>query len=237
MKTTSILISAVSLFAALSIAIPAPIPAAESVQLVISTGDGDASVGVSVKLDKVFSTAGQGGAKAGVAVKVNEKGTFCQAFSDNAATKTLGAVFTSDKTLSLSKTSSGGTESVLTDAVPIGAFLCSKSPANLPSAPSKGTQAVATARVQLEIESDTFVQVDVPANGTPFSDRRLDSGLVLGIAGAKDVDANKVSCRAFSDAAGRHQIVPGAATSAKDLILTKNRAQPLHIGSIVCRTT
>lgn len=108
---------------------------------------------------------------------------------------------------------------------------------NLPAAPLEARQAVPTARVQLEIESDTFVQEDVPANGSVFRSRRLSKGLVLGVAGASGVAANRVSCRAFSDAAGKIQIVSGSATAAKDLILTKNRAQPVSIGSIVCKTT
>lgn len=108
---------------------------------------------------------------------------------------------------------------------------------NLPAAPLEARQAVPTARVQLEIESDTFVQEDVPANGSVFRSGRLSKGLVLGVAGASGVAANRVSCRAFSDAAGKIQIVPGSATAAKDLILTKNRAQPVSIGSIVCKTT
>lgn len=107
---------------------------------------------------------------------------------------------------------------------------------NLPAAPLEARYSVPTARVQLEIESDTFVQEDVPANGSVFRNRRLSKGLVLGVAGATGVDAHRVSCRAFSDTEGKIQIVPGSATVAKDLILTKNRAHPVYIGSIVCKT-
>lgn len=106
---------------------------------------------------------------------------------------------------------------------------------DLPAGPLEARHAGPTARVQLEIESDTFVQEDVPANGSVFRNRRLSKGLVLGVAGATGVAANRISCRAFSDTAGRIQIVPGSATAATDLILTKNRAQPVSIGSIVCK--
>lgn len=148
MKTTSILINAVSLFAALSIAIPAPIPAT-------------------------------------------------QALDENVPVAAAG-----------------------------------------PLVEARQTAVAPTARVQLEIESDTFVQEDVPANGSVFRSSRLSKGLVLGVAGASGgVAANRLSCRAFSDAAGKVQIVPGSATAASDLILTKNRAQPVSIGSIVCKTT
>lgn len=113
---------------------------------------------------------------------------------------------------------------------------------NVPAAPpleTRQTSVLPTARVQLEIESDTFVQEDVPANGSVFrsASSRLRKGIVLGVAGASGVAANRVSCRAFSDAAGKVQIVPGSATTATDLILTKNRAQPVSIGSIICKTT
>lgn len=137
------------------------------------------------------------------------------------------------------------TTSILISAVSLFAALSVAIPApiletqldNLPAAPLDARQAVSTARVQLEIESDTFVQENVPANGSVFRSRRLSKGLVLGVAGASGVAANRVSCRAFSDAAGKIQIVPGSATAARDLILTKNRAHPVSIGSIVCKTT
>lgn len=135
------------------------------------------------------------------------------------------------------------TTSILISAVSLFAALSIAIPApipatldNTPAARLENRQAVPTARVQLEIESDTFVQEDVPANGSVFRSERLSRGLVLGVEGADGVSANRVSCRAFSDTAGRQEIVPGSATLGKDLILTTNRAQPVSIGSIVCRT-
>lgn len=136
------------------------------------------------------------------------------------------------------------TTSILISAVSLFAALSVAIPApipealdNLPAAPLDARQPVPTARVQLEIESDTFVQEDVPANGSVFISRRLSRGIVLGVAGASGVAANRISCRAFSDEAGKKEIVHGSATAARDLILTKNRAQPVSIGSIVCKTT
>lgn len=135
------------------------------------------------------------------------------------------------------------TTSILINAISLFAAISIAIPApipasldNLPAAPLEERQAVPTARVQLEIESDTFVQEDVPANGSVFRNNRLSSGLVLGVAGATGVAANRVSCRAFSDTAGKKEIVSGSATINKDLILTRNRAQPVSIGSIVCKT-
>lgn len=134
------------------------------------------------------------------------------------------------------------TTSILISAVSLFAALSTAIPAPIPEAvddllagPLEARLAVPTARVQLEIESDTFVQEDVPANGSVFRNRRLSKGIVLGVAGGNGVAANRISCRAFSDTAGKKQIVPGSATYATDLILTQNRAQPVSIGSIVCK--
>ncbi|MCJ1267370.1 hypothetical protein MMC22_007255 [Lobaria immixta] len=225
MKTTSILIASASLFAALGLAIPVP-ASSDTVQIVVKTGDGDAAAGLSVTLNKVFSTADQRQASKGVAATIDDPTVTCQAFSDNAGKNRQGDPFTADKPASFSKTSSGGTESNPDDAVPLGAFFCSKL--------ASGTQSsTASARVQLEIESDTFIQKDVPADGSIFQINT--TGLDLSIVHATGVDVSAVSCQAFTDVAAK-QAVGGPATSATDAILTNDRSQPRTINAIVCST-
>lgn len=155
MKTTYILIGSASFFAALTVAMPVS-TSAKTVQLVVKTGDGDSAAGVTVTLDQVFSTLGQTQASAGVSVSLDDPNAICQAFSDNAATVPLGAPFTSAAPVSFSPTSDGGVDSNIKDAVPIGAFLCSNSANGLKKGTPGSSTSRATARLQLEIESDTF---------------------------------------------------------------------------------
>lgn len=209
-----------------------PVPASsETVQVVVKTGDGDSAVGLTVTINQVFSTANNLGASKGVAATISDPNVTCQTFSDNAGTIPLGSPFTADTPASFSATSSGGTESNLNDAVPIGAFFCSNSADSLPVADGSNVPSTASARVQLEIESDTFIQRDVPADGSAF---QIDTtGLDLSVVAATDVDVNKVSCQAFADVAAK-QAVGEPATSATDAILTANRNQPATINAIVC---
>lgn len=221
MKTTSILIASASLFAALGLAMPLK-ASSETVQIVVKTGDGDSAAGLTVTINQVFSTANNPLVSKGVAATIDDPIATCQAFSDNAGTIPLGKPFTAKTPASFSATSSGGTESKPEDAVPIGAFLCT----NSPSVPS-----TASVRVQLEIESDTFIQRDVPADGS----RLLipTTGLDMSVVDATGVDVNKVSCQAFADVAAKHP-VGKPATSAREVILTTNSNKPVTINAIVC---
>lgn len=221
MKTASILIASATLFVALGLAVPVP-ASSETIQVTVSTGDGDASVGLQVTLNQVFSTADNRGASKGVGARISDEGVTCQAFSDNAGTVPLGSTFTADTPASFSATSSGGTESNPDDAVPIGAFFCSNSAdgSNIPS--------TASARVQLEIESDTFIQRDIPVDGSSFQIKT--TGLNLSIVTATDVDVNKVSCQAFAG----ELAIGEPATLANEAILSANRNQPTTIDAIVC---
>lgn len=230
MKTTSILIASASLFAALGLAVPVP-ASGEQVQIVVKTGDGDSAAGLTVTLNQVFSTANNPVASKGVAATIDDTTATCQAFSDNAGTIPLGSPFTADKPASFSATSSGGTESNPNDAVPIGAFLCSKSADGLPTANGSNVPSTASARVQLEIESDTFIQRDVPVDGSIFKIKT--TGIDLSVVDATDVDVKKVSCQAFTDVAAKKP-VGGPATSTTDAILTANRNHPTTINAIVC---
>ncbi|MCJ1423606.1 hypothetical protein MMC29_001490 [Sticta canariensis] len=221
MKTTSILIASASLFAALGLAMPLK-ASSETVQVVVKTGDGDSAAGLTVTINQVFSTANNPLASKGVAASIDDPTATCQAFSDNAGKIPLGKPFTAKTPASFSATSSGGTESKPEDAVPIGAFFCS----NSPSVPS-----TASARVQLEIESDTFIQREVPANGSIFP--IPTTGLEISLVKATGVDVNQVSCQAFADVAAKHP-VGKPATSAGDVTLTANPNKPVTINAIVC---
>ncbi|MCJ1424709.1 hypothetical protein MMC29_002597 [Sticta canariensis] len=223
MKTTSILIASASLFAALGLAIPVP-ASSETVQVVVKTGDGDSAAGLTVTLNQVFSTADNRLASKGVAATISDPAVTCQAFSDNAATIPLGGPFTADTPASFSATSSGGTESQPEDAVPIGAFLCSGS-LDVPS------ESAATARVQLEIESDAFIQRDVPVDGSVFP--LSTTGLVISVVGATDVGLSQVSCQAFADVAAKHP-VGEPATAATEVTLTADFNHPVPVKAIVC---
>ena len=225
MKTTSILIASASLFAALGLAMPLK-ASSETVQVVVKTGDGDAAAGLTVTINQVFSTANNRAASKGVAATISDPTATCQAFSDNAGTVRLGKPFTANTPASFSAKSSGGVDSKPEDAVPIGAFLCSNSP-NVPSA----APPVASARVQLEIESDTFIQREVPVNGSIF--RIPTTGLDMSIVSATGVNVNRVSCQAFADVAAK-QPVGKPATSAGDVTLTANNNKPVTINAIVC---
>ncbi|MCJ1270943.1 hypothetical protein MMC22_010842 [Lobaria immixta] len=230
MKTASILIASASLFAALGLAMPVP-ASSETVQIVVKTGDGDSAVGLTVTINQVFSTADNLGASRGVAATIDDPTATCQAFSDNAGTIRLGKPFTADTPASFSAKSSGGTESKPEDAVPIGAFFCFKSAQGAPNGGGNTVPSTASARVQLETESDTFIQRAVPVDGSVF---QIDTtGLDLSVVAATDVDVNTVSCQAFADVAAQ-QPVGGPATSAKDAILTNDRTQPVAINAIVC---
>jgi hypothetical protein len=131
-----------------------PIPAACSLNALIA--------------DNYFTDDAQ--ANEGVSASVDDPKAICQAFSDTAATKTLGQPFKFGTDSSFTNASDGGVDSNADDAVPIGAFLCSDSLAKLQqesggkSSSESGNQtgSGATIRVQVESDFDTFVQADVP---------------------------------------------------------------------------
>lgn len=87
--------------------------------------------------------------------------------------------------------------------------------------------------MQLEIECDTFIQRDIPVDGSIF---QIDTtGLDMSIVDATDVDVANVSCQAFADVAAK-TTVGGPATSASDAILTTDRNHPATINAIICST-
>jgi len=232
--------SAAALFFA-AIACSAPLSVRDSsVIITIKTGDGDSATTLSVPLDQITATSGQSGQA--VAASISDSGVFCQAFSDAAATKTVGPIFSAGKDASYSATSSGGTESVSSDAVAIGSFLCSNSQAGLTGGNGNDNNSdsgvgilPATVRVQLEQSSDQFVQSEIPldtlvATGTTNLGSK---GLDLSLISADGVSLNQVACQVFSDAAG-NKAVGNPATSTTDAVLSSNRNQPAAIAAIEC---
>ena len=240
MKTISIIAASASLFAACSVALPAPAATSSTtVQIVVKTGDGDSAAGLTATLDQVLSTAGQPQAARGVAASIDDPTVICQTFSDNAATKPLGAPFTAAKPASFSATSNGGTGSKLADAVPLGAFLCSHSANGVKPKGPKGSTGgqTATARVQLETESDTFFQNDVPVDGSVFLTGKTNFGtsaLDMAVVTATGVNPNEVSCQAFADKAAKKPIGGPTTVNNNGAVLSKNRNQPATINAIVC---
>ncbi|KEF60841.1 uncharacterized protein A1O9_02403 [Exophiala aquamarina CBS 119918] len=234
--------SAAALFFA-AIACSAPLSVRDSsVIITIKTGDGDSATTLSVPLDHITITSGQ--SSQAVAASVSDSGVFCQAFSDAGAAHATGPVFSAGHAASYSATSSGGTESVSSDAVDIGSFLCSNSqagvaPSSSSSSSSAGTSATpsssATVRVQLEQVSDQFVQTEIPLDtliatgSTNLGSRGLDLSLVT----ADGIDVNQVACQVFADAAGQKPIGV-AATATANSVLTADRSEPAVVAAIQC---
>lgn len=245
MKSVVFSSAAALLFAA--IACSAPLSVRESsVIITIKTGDGDSATTLSIPLDHITTTSGQ--SSQAVAASVSDSGVFCQAFSDAAAANAIGPIFSAGHDASYSATSSGGTESVSSDAVTIGSFLCSTSQAGVArsSSSSSGSNSnsnsgsasapsSATARVQLEQVSDQFVQTEIPLDtliatgSTNLGSRGLDLSLLT----ADGVDVNQVACQVFADAAGQNP-VGVAATATTNSVLTANRNEPAVIAAIQC---
>lgn len=238
MKSTIFSTAATLFFAAIACAAPLSVRDS-SVLITIKTGDGDSATTISVPLDQITITSAQ--SNQAVAASISDSGVFCQAFSDSLATRAVGSVFSAGKDASYSATSSGGTESVSSDAVSIGSFLCSTSLAGV--APSStgstsgqsGSASSGTVRVQLEQISDQFVQTELPldtlvATGTTNLGSR---GIDLGLVSADGVDLSQVACQVFSDVAGSKPL-GNAATAATDAVLTTDRNAPATIGAIQC---
>jgi hypothetical protein len=244
MKSAVFSTAATLFFAAIACAAPLSVRD-DSVLITIKTGDGDSSTTLSVPLNQITVTSAQ--SDQAVAASIDDSGVFCQAFSDALATQVVGSVFSAGNAASYSASSSGGTESVSSDAVSIGSFLCSTSVAGVApqssssnnsgsgSSASSGSASSGTARVQLEQVSDQFVQTEIPLNTlvATGSTNLGSQGLDLSLISADGADVSQVSCQVFADAAGK-KAVGNAATAATDAILSANRNVPATIGAIQC---
>jgi hypothetical protein len=257
MKTFSILTAAACLTASLAVALPAPAPPASpsTVGVKIKTGDGDASTIAEITLDVIFETTPQ--TNSGVSAEVDDD-VFCQAFSDTAATKKLGPVFSNDSVASFTDASSGDVSSNAADAVPIGAIICSASQSGLQndiakasggnkktgsSTGSKPTTTTATpsasaSTVGVKIktgdgDASTIAEItlDVIFETTP----QTNSGV------SAEVDDDNVFCQAFSDVAATKKLGPvfsnnndASFTNASSGDVDSNAADAVPIGAIIC---
>jgi hypothetical protein len=242
---TSLLFFSATLFTSLATAGPLFSRRADTIQVQIKTGDGDASIQVTVTLDQLFTTPQQA-----VAASVNDPTAVCQAFNDSAATQPLGAPFTAANGAIF--VNDGSTASVASDAITIGAFLCSSSMSKLladeakittpgsssssPSSPSSSGSG-ATVRIELEQSADQFVQGEVPADGSIFLTAGTNFGtlgLDFNIVEAQGVDVNKIKCQAFYDTAAT--IIAGTfATEANGGdVLTSDKNNPVTLNAFKC---
>ncbi|KAL6792221.1 hypothetical protein GGI42DRAFT_364776 [Trichoderma sp. SZMC 28013] len=168
----------------------------------LKNGDGDASVGASILANTLFSTANNRQIDAGVNAQAVTPGCVCQAFSDAAGTIKLGGIF-DDRTLaSFTDASNGEVNSQPDQAVPIGSFCCVTAPNTVPVCSGSGTWTpppTQTVRVQINSADDSAVQIEVPADGSPFavSSRIANSVEIVDIEGS-----SHVTCQAFSDENG-----------------------------------
>ncbi|KAL6824742.1 hypothetical protein J3E69DRAFT_381611 [Trichoderma sp. SZMC 28015] len=173
----------------------------------LKNGDGDASVGASIPANTLFSTANNRQVDAGVNAQAVTSGCVCQAFSDAAGTIKLGGTFDDHTLVSFTDASSGGTDSQLDQAVPIGSFCCVTTPNTVPICSGSGAGAppppppppTQTVRVQINSADDSARQIEVPADGSPFaaSFSIANSVEIVDIEGS-----SHVTCQAFSDANG-----------------------------------
>ncbi|KAL6789591.1 hypothetical protein J3E68DRAFT_411960 [Trichoderma sp. SZMC 28012] len=169
----------------------------------LKNGDGDASVGASIPANTLFSTANNRQVDAGVNAQAVTSGCVCQAFSDAAGTIKLGGIFDDHTLVSFTDASSGGTDSQLDQAVPIGSFCCVTTPNTVPVCADSGTGAppppTQTVRVQINSADDSARQIEVPADGSPF-DASFSIATSVEIV---DIEGSgHATCQAFSDANG-----------------------------------
>ncbi|KAL7943608.1 hypothetical protein V8C42DRAFT_327980 [Trichoderma barbatum] len=173
----------------------------------IKNGDGDASVGVSIPANALFSTINSAQVNAGVNAQAVTSGCVCQAFSDAAGTLKLGGIFDDHTLASFTDASNGEVDSQVDQAVPIGAFCCVTAPNTVPicsdsdtwTPPPPPPPPTQTVRVQINSADDSAVQIEILADGSPF-------GASFGIANAVEIidtkGSNQATCQAFSDIAG-----------------------------------
>ena len=251
MKATSFLISSASVLVAFASAIPMPLStprqsAAAPIEITFKNGDGDSATTFSVTADQLLSTAGNSQLSAGVAATISDPTAACQAFSDNAGTKPLGAPFTSTVAGSFTNLANGGVDSVLADAVPVGAFLCSetadglkKDETALTTSFASSSTAGSTVRVQIEIEADTIVQNDVPIDGSIFLTHTSSfgvTGLDASLVSATGIDVTKVSCQAFADQKAT-KIIGTPLTAGVEAIFSADRNAPAIVKALKCSIT
>jgi hypothetical protein len=116
--------SSAVVLASLTTALPLSSRQANTIQVQIKTGDGDAAIQITVTLDRLFTTP-----QKAVAASISNPTAVCQAFIDSGTTTPLGAPFmAANKAVFVND---GSTASVASDAITVGAFLRSSSSSKL----------------------------------------------------------------------------------------------------------
>ncbi|KAI9718698.1 MAG: hypothetical protein M1812_003872 [Candelaria pacifica] len=255
MKSTTISAATIALLASFSKAAPIT-QAVVNIQLEIESGT---FIHDTVPFNIVFKTANSHRLSSGLGAHI--QGT--TGISDGR----LGGLFTKR---SQSTFSTNGI------AVPIAAYLCSNKDskastsamsvdkASVPNndaykaaAANVGTKSSATARIQLEFESDGFIQEEIPigqlllTKSKPFflrlglllkqtdisssDNRRLQKGLDGSVVGATGVDVKTVKCQAFPDELGKKPLGE-AFSNLVDGVFTKENSNPVPIAAFKCES-
>ncbi|KAL6864640.1 hypothetical protein J3F83DRAFT_742540 [Trichoderma novae-zelandiae] len=196
----------------------------------LKNGDGDASVGASIPANALFPTADNRQVSAGVNAQAVTPGCVCQAFSDAAGTLKLGGIFDDQTLASFTDASSGEVDSQIDQAAPIGSFCCVTAPNTVPICSGAGTAPpTETVRVQINSADESAVQIEVPADGSPFA-------VSFSIANAVEVvdikGSKRATCQAFSDAAGAVAVGSPFGTD----LLSLNGGAAVRILSLRCNS-
>jgi hypothetical protein len=202
MKTTTFALTSAA-FCYLTSAIPLSLRAAEQVNIVLQTGDGDSAQAFSIDIGKIVPTS-QSGGSSGVDASISTAGITCQAFTDAAGTIPLDSPFTSAAAVFFNQCAANGlaTSCVAADAVSIGAYCCAEDAAfkaTCLAAKAKGNSENVT--VELQGASELAIQVNVP-----------DDGSIVAVGGKQSFDSafvsegSNVKCQAFSDVKGTKKV-------------------------------
>ncbi|KAI9702941.1 MAG: hypothetical protein M1836_008155 [Candelina mexicana] len=236
MKSFTLSATTIALLATLSSAVPTT-PPVVNIELEIES---DTFIQDTVPFNVLFKTANNRRLASGLDATIqgtkgipDDSKVACQAFDAN--NKPLGGPFTKENEATFSTNG---------QAVPIAAYLCSNMNAQSPRSDTGDNKAFAantgiksSARIQLEFESDGFIQGEVPI-GQLFltkNDRRFQRGLDASVVSATGVDVKRVKCQAFSDEQGR-KALGNAFTNTVDGVFTKDSRNPVAIAAFKCNS-
>lgn len=214
---------------------------ASTVDIVLRTGDGDASIGFSVPLNRLTQSTAQNSRGVKATISTTSSSLFCRAFSDARGNTPLGGVFTSDISASFTDASDGEVDSTSDLAVKIGAYCCvdkedgfaaagcaGKTATPPPAAPPKDNPPpktggkAKTVRVMFTGLSELAAQAEIPADGSVVPLAKA-APLFEDVISATIVDAEDVkgaACQVFSDKEGRK---PVARFGLTEVVLNKGR--------------
>jgi hypothetical protein len=201
MKATTFALTSAAFFY-LTSAFPLSLRAAEQINIVLQTGDGDSAQAFSIDIGKIVPTS-QSGGSSGVDASISTAGITCQAFTDAAGTTPLDSPFTSAATVFFNQCAANGlaTSCVAADAVPIGAYCCAEDAAFKATCLANVKGSSENVTVELQGASELAIQVNVPNDGS-----------IVAVGGKQSFDSafvsegSNVRCQAFSDAKGKKKV-------------------------------